>query len=114
MVSGPSSGHVVVAGPSDAFDRQAGGGAAAAVEAVQAPLAGIPDEREGVATEAAGVAIDDGQHRVGRDRGVNGGAACAQRVDAGGGGERVGRDDHATRGGGGGHRSDRSRKKRAP
>ena len=61
-------------------------------------LAGIPDEGEGVATEAAGVAVDDGEHRVRGDRGVDRRAAGAQGLDAGGCRQRMGRGDHPVHG----------------
>ena len=97
-------GHGVVAGCSDVVNRQGGGGAAAAVEAVKPALAGIPDERERVAAQAAGVAVDDGQHRVRGDRRVHGAAAGAERLDARSRGQGVRRDDHAVGGGDRRHR----------
>ncbi len=84
-------------GGADRVDRQRRGGAAAAVEPVEAPLAGIPDEGERVAAEAAGVAVDDGEHRVRRDGRVDGGAAALERLDAGRRRERMRRDDHPVR-----------------
>ena len=105
----PALRHRLVAGRTDRLDRQRRGGATAAVEPVEPPVTGIPDEGERVAAEAAGVAVDDGEHRVRRDGRVDGGAARAERLDTGLGGQRVRCDDHPVLGGGGGHGRDGSR-----
>ena len=104
----PAIGHGGVPGGAHGLDGQPAGSPAAAVVAEEPALARIPDEGEGIAAETAGVAVDDRQHRVGRDRGVDGRPAGAQGLDAGFGGEGVRGDDHARR-----HRRHRSRKKRA-
>ncbi len=93
----PARRHRLVAGSADAVDRQRGWGAAAAVEAVQAALGGIPDEGKRVAAETAGVAVDDGEHRVGGDRGVDGRAAGTKGFHSGRCCQRVGRHHHAVR-----------------
>ena len=69
--------HRVVAGTTDRLDRQGGGGPAAAVEPVQPLVGRIPDEGERVAAESAGVAVDDREHRVRRDRRID--RACRPR-----------------------------------
>ena len=99
----PALRHRLVAGCADAVDRQGGGGAAAAVEAAKSALGWIPDEGEGVAAEAAGVAVDDGEHRVGGDRGVDGRAAGTKGLDARGRGHWVRRHNHAVGSRHGGH-----------
>jgi hypothetical protein len=50
---------------------------------------------ERIAAEPGHVRIDDREHRAGRDRGIDGGAAGAQHVEAGRGGERMRRSHHA-------------------
>ena len=110
----PASRHGVVTGGAHRLDGQRSRGAAAAVEPMQMPVGGIPDQRERVAAQSAGVAVDDGEHRVGGDRRIDGGAAGSQCIDTGLRRQRMRGDDHAVRCGGGGHRLDGSRMKRAP
>ena len=98
-----------MSGTSHRRDRQRGGGAAAAVETVEVLLDWIPDERECITTYPAGIAVDNREHRVGRDRGIHGGSAGAEGLDAGGRCQGVRRDHHATRRCDGGHHHDRTR-----
>ena len=97
IVSGPRCGIVSwPAARTASIVRRRGTGAP--VEAVQPPLDGVPDEGEGVATEAARVAVDDGEHRIGCDRGVDGRAAGAKGLHPGRRRQRMGRGNHPVHG----------------
>ena len=69
--------------------------ASARVQPVDFPVFRAVDDREEIAAGAVHRRLDDGQHRRGRDRGVDGVAARLQHPKAGGRGQRLAGGDGA-------------------
>ena len=67
------------------------------VQGVVAGGSGIPDQPEGVAPDAAAAGHHDPEDRVGRDRGIHGGATGSQHVQPGRGRKVMRRHDRAVR-----------------
>src|SRR5512145_42998 len=81
--------------PGETIEPCRGGSAPAAVEIRDALRGRVIDEPEGVAADAAHVGIEDGERGRSGERGIHRGTAIAQRVRAGGRGERMWARDHA-------------------
>ena len=67
----------------------------ARVQHVQLPAFRVVHDGEQIAADAVHRRLDDGEHGGRRNRGVDGVAAVLQHLEAGGGGERLARGDHA-------------------
>ena len=78
----------ILGGPAAEVGRRAAG----AVEAVQRAL--VPDEREGVTSDAVVGRLGDGQHRGGRERRVDRVPPTLERAQAGAARERMARRHH--------------------
>ena len=68
---------------------------AARIEPVQLPRAGVPHQREQVAAHSARHRLDGAEHRIHRDRRVDGISAAAEHLDSGLHGERLARRGHS-------------------
>jgi hypothetical protein len=71
-----------------------GGGGLAPVPGGDAPGAGVEVQQQRAAADARGLRLDQREHHLNRDGGVEGGAAVAQHREAGLGGERMAGGDH--------------------
>ena len=79
-------------------DRGGGRSAAAGIQAVELLGLGVPDDREQVATDPTRHRLDDPEHGVGRDRGIDGVAPLLQHADGGRGRQRLAGGGHAVAG----------------
>jgi len=89
--------HLAETALGEGGDRAARGRAAAAVDVADSAGLGVVDQPERIAADRRHVRIEHRQHGAGGERGIDRRAAGAQHVDAGRGGERMGRGHQAVR-----------------
>ena len=92
--AGTDDRYAAESAPPELVQRRPGARSARAVEEVHAPALRVVVEAEEIAPDAATVGLRHAEDRVDGDRGVRGGAAPLQDLDARQRRERMGRRDH--------------------
>jgi hypothetical protein len=90
--------HGRAVGLEEQLGRGGGGGGLAAVVAGHLAARALEVEQEGAAAQARGLGLDQVEHQLGGDGGIESRAAGAQDLQPGAGGERIGGGHHVTLG----------------